>query len=77
MRSNRTPRAATESPSLRKAATTSTSRARERRRDALERLVEQQQASPAHERARERDELLLAARELEARRARERRAPPG
>ncbi len=36
---------------------------RERRRDALERLVEQQQARADGERARQRDELLLAARE--------------
>ena len=39
---------------------------RERRRHALERLVEQQEAGPAHQRAAERGELLLAAGELQA-----------
>ena len=39
--------------------------AREDRRHALERLVEQQEAGPSHHRASERDELLLAAGELQ------------
>ena len=49
---------------------------RERRRDAFERLVEQQQARADGERARQRDQLLLAAREQQRAPRRASRAAP-
>ena len=53
----------TESSPPRRPAITSARRLRQRRREALERLVEQQQARADGERARQRDHLLLAARQ--------------
>ena len=50
---------------------------RQRRRDAFERLVEKEQARAGGERARERDELLLAAGELQGAARREIPALPG